>query len=132
MDSAETAPLLPECVCLGSHMLHILERIRIIYIDDSDSPIKLTRLEYALFRALLAQPRMLVLNSELFKQCEIIGPVGHYSRVIERHIDNMRRKLRQNGVDTLSIVRVVSYGYVLLPSQDLEASNSFDAEMRGE
>ena len=121
-DTAGTTPLLPECVDLGSHMLHILEGVRTIYVDDSDSPIKLTPLEYTLFRALLAQPRMLVLNSELLKQCEISGPVGHYSRVIERHIDNVRRKLRQSGMQAPSILRVVSYGYVLLPNPEGEVA----------
>ena len=122
-DAAGTTSLVTECVGLGSHKLHILEGVRTIYIDDSDSPIKLTPLEYILFRALLAQPRMLVLNSELLKQCEISGPVGHYSRVIERHIDNVRRKLRQSGMQGLSILRVVSYGYVLLPHPEGEVAD---------
>lgn len=93
-----------------------------MYIDDSDCPIKLTPLEYILFRALLAQPRMLVLDSELLKRCEAIGPVGH-SRVLERHVDRVRRKLRESGVQHLSILRVVSYGYVLLPNQEGKVSN---------
>lgn len=72
---------------------------------------------------MLAQPRMLILNSELLAHCEIDGPVGH-SRVIERHIDSVRRKLRQSGVHGLSILRVVSYGYVLLPNEELETSET--------
>lgn len=114
-------PLFQECLYLGSHTLYVLEHARTVYIDEC--PIKLTPLEYTLFRALLAQPRMLVLNSELLQHCEIIGPVGH-SRVIERHIDNVRRKLRQSGVHGLNILRVVSYGYVLLPNEELEASDA--------
>jgi DNA-binding response OmpR family regulator len=111
--------LFQEYVSLGSHTLYVLEHARMMYIDDGDCPIKLTPLEYTLFRALLAQPRMLVLNSELLQHCGIIEPVGH-SRVVERHIDSVRRKLRESGVHGLSILRVVSYGYVLLPGGEVD------------
>ncbi len=104
-----------ECLSLGSQRVIFLEQTRIVSINTC--LIQFTPLEYILFRALVAQPRMLVLNSELCQQCAFPGSVDH-SRVIERHIDNVRRKLRQSGVGGLRILRVVSYGYVLLP--DLE------------
>lgn len=113
--SSRSYPARYEHLCLGPYTLRLLKETHLILVDDC--PIKLTPLEYRLFRILLEQPRMLVLNRDLLGPDEVIGP-----RVVERHIDSVRRKLRQSGVHGLSILRVVSYGYVLLPHQERDAS----------
>ena len=109
-----------ESLQLGSYTLYFMEHARIVLIDKRQ--IHLTPLEYTIFRALVAQPGMLLLNSDLLLQCKGMGSTDA-SRLLKRHIDNLRQKLRQSGLSGLRILRVVSNGYVLLPYGEDEGSS---------
>jgi DNA-binding response OmpR family regulator len=95
-----------ESVRLGLYTLDFLDDLRIVHVDGC--PIKLTPLEYAFFRALLARPYMLVSDRQL---CHAINQTAQCGDIIQ-HIDNLRRKLRQSGIDGITILRVRTCGYL--------------------
>lgn len=107
-DRSKTPP--GESVSLGGYTLDLLDEFRLILVDGY-LPIKLTRLEYAFFRELLAQPRVLVSDRQLRDIINQI-PLG---TDVEYHMDNLRRKIRQSGVDGIQILRVRTCGYLLFP-----------------
>lgn len=97
---------------IGKHNVKRLDNIRTLLVDEK--AIKFTPTEYHILLHLLA--------GKPVSDRELVLSIFH-SRIeddlwvretLSRHLDNMRRKLRQSRVK-IAIRRIATFGYILLP-----------------
>jgi DNA-binding response OmpR family regulator len=98
---------------LGGHTIQCLDEARTLLIDHH-AYIRLTPTEYKLIQALL---RGEAVRDEVLAESVLHSKAGQMDAWIranlDRHIDNIREKLRWSEVG-IQIYRVNRYGYILL------------------
>lgn len=104
-------------VQVGSAIIQVHPHVPVVSINEGH--ILLTPFEAILFQALLDRPLSVVSNGELLARCRIKQQRAP-SRTLKRHMQSIRSKLRESGIDELSIERVGAYGYVVLPLPSLD------------
>lgn len=105
---------MPATQHVGCHIVRRLDKVRALLIDDVHE-VKFTPTEYCLILHFLeGKP---VSDEELV--CSMFhGKIDDdlWAReALDRHIDNIRRKLRQNHLK-MRILRISGFGYILVSS----------------
>ena len=98
---------LVSCSSIGTHCIQRNDECRIVVIDGI--VIKFTPTQYRLL-VLLLEGRP-VADAQLLRATLTCGEDSPISRVLEKHIEKIRSKLRLYG---LTIHRIAKYGYLLL------------------
>ncbi|TQV89487.1 response regulator transcription factor [Aliikangiella coralliicola] len=89
-------------------------------LEFNGSSQKLTRLEYALIRLLFNKPGRIFSRQEIINLA-YVEERDITERAVDSHVKNIRKKIRNLGIDTVVIECVYSAGYQLIPPEpDIE------------
>lgn len=101
---------------IGPHTVECSDDLRLLFIDKA-IPIHFTPIEYRIIQRLLETPRALVDDAVLIRAAFLTEPCDQQQN-LDRHIDELRRKLKWSG---LTILRVVQRGWLLSESDESDA-----------